>query len=194
MIYSITGTVKDIEPNLIVVENNGICYAVKTSITNITSGDVTLYTYLHVKEDILDLYGFLTKEELKSFKLLISISGVGPKAAISILSSLTPEELALAIASNDSKALTKAQGIGSKTAQRIVLELKDKIGKIDTINQNMSQSVTASVKTGNKAEAISALCVLGYSATEASQAVSSLDDAICVEDMIRQGLKNLSQR
>lgn len=141
----------------------------------------------------MELYGFYDASELNCYKMLISVNGVGPKAALSILSDHTPEQFALCVASGDAKALTKSAGIGLKTAQRIVLELKDKVSK-----EQVADGVTgrraapAAVATGNAAEAISALVVLGYPQSEAAAVISSLDPSTSVEDMIKAGLKGLA--
>lgn len=198
MIYSINGTIAHVEPFHIVVECGGIGYSIKTSMNSISklSGvgeKVKIYTYLHVREDALDLFGFAELSELNSFKMLISISGVGPKAAISILSDLTPEKFALCVATNDAKSLTKAPGIGLKTAQRIILELKDKVSKeqiASGITGDSTQDISA--KTGNASEAISALEVLGYSRYDATQVISRFDSTMSIEDMIKSGLKALA--
>lgn len=198
MIYSITGELVHIEPNHIVVKCGGIGYSIKTSMTTVAKlpqiGEkVMVYTYLHVREDALDLFGFSDTSELTSFKMLISISGVGPKAAISILSDLTPEKFALCVATGDSKTLTKAQGIGLKTAQRIVLELKDKISKEQVASGVVGDTVLdVSNKTGNASEAISALVVLGYAQSDATQIITKLDSNMSVEEMIKHGLKALA--
>lgn len=200
MIYSIHGILVEAEPYHIVVECNGIGYSVKTSLTTLSKlpeagEEIQVYTFLHVREDALELFGFCDKNELNTFKMLISINGVGPKAALSILSDLTPERFALCVANNDAKALTKAPGIGLKTAQRIILELKDRIAK-EQITQGAVGSTlpaaSSSVTVGNASEAISALEVLGYSRAEATRAVMSLDSALSVEEMIKGGLKALA--
>lgn len=200
MIYSVNGVVTLVEPYHVVVDCGGIGYSVKTSMTTLSKlpsvGEKTiLFTYLHVREDILDLYGFSERTELLSFKMLISISGVGPKAAIAILSDLTPEKFALCVASGDAKALTVAQGIGLKTAQRIVLELKDKVAKEQVASGVVGENIS-SIKegSGNGAEAISALEVLGYGRSDATQIVSKLDPNMSVEDMIKEGLKALASK
>ncbi len=202
MIYSISGNLVVSQPVdayfIVAVECNGIAYEMKTTFTTASQcpkigESVTLYTYLHVREDALELFGFYDQEELRCFKMLISVSGVGPKAALSILSNVTPSQFALCVASGDSKSLTKSKGIGGKTAQRIVLELKDKISK-----EQLSSSVVAGkeielpTNAGNAAEAISALVVLGYSKSEAAQALAGIDPSTSVEDMIRVGLKALA--
>lgn len=198
MIYSITGELIHVESNLIVVQCGGIGYSIKTSMTTVSQlpsmGETaTLYTYLYVREDALELFGFAEATELSSFKMLISISGVGPKAAISILSDLTPEKFALCVASGDAKTLTKAQGIGLKTAQRIVLELKDKVSKEQVASGVVGETISdVANKTGNASEAISALVVLGYPQSDATQVITKLDNTLPVEEMIKLGLKALA--
>ena len=152
------------------------------------------FTYLYVREDALELFGFADLEELNCFKMLISISGVGPKAALSILSDMTPQKFALYIATGDSKGFTRSKGIGAKTAQRIVLELKDKI-----TNEQVAVGVTDQLPnmeqiSSNAGEAISALVVLGYAQSEAAAAVAKLDQSLAVEEMIKLGLKALAGR
>jgi len=198
MIYSVSGTLAYVEVNHIVIECNGIGYSIKTSMTTIAKlpqvGEKTMvYTYMHVREDSLDLFGFSKTEELETFKMLISISGVGPKAAISILSDLTPETFALCVATGDAKRLTKAQGIGSKTAQRIILELKDKITKEQIASGVTGESMTGVASNScNASEAISALMVLGYAQSDATRVITKLDSNLSVEDMIKQGLRALA--
>lgn len=201
MIYSITGTLVSAvladAHFLAVVEAGGIGYAVKTTHTTMAKmpeigSRVTFYTYLYVREDALELFGFADLEELNCFKMLISISGVGPKAALSILSDMTPQKFALCVATGDSKGFTRSKGIGAKTAQRIVLELKDKI-----TNEQVAGGVTETVPdigriSSNAGEAISALVVLGYAQSDAAAAVSKLDQSLSVEEMIKLGLKALA--
>lgn len=154
---------------------------------------VTLYTHLAVKEDAIDLFGFYDEAERSMFKLLIGVSGVGPKGAVSVLSSLTPERFALAVASSDTKAI-RAPGIGPKTAERIVLELRDKVSKEQAASgiTGVELPVPAPGLQANAAEAISALEVLGYARAEAANAVASLDNSLSVEELIKQGLKVLA--
>ena len=195
MFYYLDGTVAEILPYLAVIDCGGVGYGCKT--TNNTLASLKkgqrgkLYTYLNVGEGIFELYGFATQNELNSFKLLISVSGVGPKAALAILSSGTPESLAMAIVTGDEKSLTAAPGIGKKIAQRIILELKDKLakeqGSFDTRGGTLSP-----VPTGGKTqEAASALAVLGYSSQEISAALKGVDTALPVEEMIRIALKKM---
>lgn len=172
-----------------VVETNGIGYKIitaKNSLQGLSKGaPVTFYTKLHVKEDVFELYGFLSKEERSMFEILISVSGVGPKAAISILSVLSPSNLAIAVVTNNSKAITGAPGVGAKLAQRIILELKDKIAadKVLTPDENPSPA------TGAENEAAAALTALGYSFAEAQNAVRKAPQGLSVEETIKFALK-----
>ena len=183
----------------VVVEANGIGYKVFTALSTIDGigslgNEVKVYTHLYVREDIMSLYGFLTQEELGMFELLISVSGVGPKAAIAVISSVSPSKFGLAIITDDTKTLTKAQGIGNKIAQRIILELKDKIKKEQLIAFNDLNQHEIAFNGGNtKAqEAVSALMALGYTPLEANRAVSAVysDDAE-IETIIKGALKSL---
>lgn len=198
MIYSLKGKLQVIEPNFIVVDVNGVGYGVKTTLTTISrlpelNKDVFLYTHLHVREDAMELYGFSDQSELSCYKMLITVNGIGPKAALSILSDNTPEQFALAVASGDYKTLTKSSGIGPKGAQRIVLELKDKISK-DAVASGITNDVVKTTKasSANSSEAISALAVLGYSVSDATNVVTKFDSNMSVEDMIKMALKELS--
>lgn len=197
MIYSVKGKLIHCENDFAVIECAGVGYACNTTLSTIgqiqgASGDVTLYTSMVVREDDVSLYGFATLDELHAFKLLTSVSGVGPKAGLAILSVCSPQSFALAVASGDSKTFTRAKGVGPKVAQRIVLELKDKVSK-ETVLMGDSSDVDFSVtSTGNAAEAVSALVVLGYSQSDAARFISTLDPSIPVEDMIKQALKGLA--
>ena len=199
MFYYLSGTVAEIGPNLAVIDCGGVGYACAT--TNYTLAQLKrgerakLFTYLHVREEIFDLYGFSSQAELNSFKMLIGVSGVGPKAALAILSSGTPDQLALSIVTGDEKALTGVPGIGKKIAQRIILELKDKLAResaatgLDFSGGNTGKANPFTSKVG---EATAALAVLGYSAQEAAAALKSLDtDALSLEELIRQALKRM---
>ncbi|MBR3844477.1 MAG: Holliday junction branch migration protein RuvA [Clostridia bacterium] len=157
-------------------------------------GEVFLFTYLAVREDAMDLYGFYTEEELDFFKLLITVSGIGPKAAMAILSQFSPQQLAVCIAAGDAKAITKAQGVGAKTAQRLVLELKDKLGGLGMDNAaDEIKVVSAASANANAADAVEALVAFGYSRSEASVAVGRLDSSLPAEALIREGLKALAK-
>lgn len=198
MIYSVKGILTYVEPTFAVVECGGVgfkCYASMTTITSLSpvGNEVSLLTYMSIREDAMDLYGFSAQNELNAFKLLISISGVGPKAAISILSALTPDKLAIAVSSGDVKSIQAAQGIGKKTADRIVLELRDKMGNVVS---NGASSVVEGIQNvtahDNSREAVEVLVSLGYSQSEASAVVGTLDPTLSVDEMIRKGLKSLA--
>jgi Holliday junction DNA helicase RuvA len=199
MFYYLEGTVAELLPYLAVVDCGGVGYACKT--TNNTLAALKkgqkgkLYTYLHVGEGIFDLYGFSSQNELNSFKLLLGVSGVGPKAALAILSVGTPETLAMAIVTGDEKALTAAPGIGKKIAQRIILELKAKMAKETSSGLDFSggKGVPAPAVFSNKAtEAAQALAVLGYSSQEVSTALKGVDvENLSLEEIIRQSLKKM---
>lgn len=198
MIYSLKGTLKYTDPTFVVVECGGVgfkCFVSTTTITSLTSvgSTVELLTYMSIREDAMDLYGFSSSNELEAFKKLISISGVGPKAAISILSSLSPDKLAVAISCGDTKAIQSAQGIGKKTAERIVLELKDKMSAVAPSEVASTViSVQNASNQSNMNEAVEVLVSLGFSQSEATLAVSKLDSSLSVDELIRKGLKNLS--
>ena len=162
----------------------------------ISNTEVTLYTYLNVREDAVDLFGFATKAELETFKNLISVSGVGPKAGLAVLSELSPEQVAMAIASDDLKTITRAQGIGKKIAQRIVLELKDKLAKAAKEDSSFAQAAqnSVNVSTGNVPKAIEALGVLGYSPSDVSPVLATLDSALPVEQLISLTLKQMGRQ
>ena len=174
-----------------VVEAGGIGYRVTTSRRSLAnflpSDEITIYTHLHVREDIFELYGFVTKEERGMFLLLTAITGVGPKAAISILSALSPSELALAVIGGDSKMITQAQGVGAKLASRIILELKDKMDSTDILPQD---TMRASFIVNN--DAVAALIALGYSNQEASNAIKAANaEQDNTEDAIKKALVQL---
>lgn len=200
MIYSIRGKLVHRENELAVIECGGVGYACRTTLSTLAElgengTETMLYTYLHVREDSLDLFGFASEQELRCFKMLISVSGVGPKAALAILSDVTPEKFALIVASGDSKTLTKSRGIGAKTAQRIVLELKDKIAK-ENIDVSQAGAVYTPAAAGESAagEALSALMVLGYTHSEAAPVIASLDQGLPSSELIKQALKIMAQK
>ena len=197
MIYSVRGELVHTEQGLAVVECAGVGYACRTTANTLAKirngGEVKLFTYLHVTENAVDLFGFADTAELACFKQLISVSGVGPKAALSILSDITPSKLALCISTGDSKTLTKSPGIGAKIASRIVLELKDKIAKEQHFSSAELASVPAAVAGGsNVAEALTALAVLGFNPAQAQNALAGADPNMSVEELIKYGLKNLA--
>lgn len=193
MFYYIKGTLALKGENFAVVDAGGVGYKIYTSANALgklgeAGRTVQLFTHLYVKEDIQDLYGFPTNEELSMFLQLISVSGVGPKAALSILSVTTPERFALAVMSNDKKTITQAAGVGPKLAERVILELRDKIKTSDALPRDIAQT---DFDAGAVSEAVSALTVLGYSPEEAAKAVTGLDDSLSLEDMVREALKKL---
>lgn len=191
MYYYIEGTVAHKGIDFIVIDAGGVGYKINTTdsaISKISPGEKKkIYTYLNVREDALDLYGFLSEEELNLFKLLISVSGIGPKVGLGILSSISPSEFALAVVTGNIKAITKAPGVGPKVAQRIVLELKDKMKKAEIAE--MPQDYGAF--TDSSDEAVSALMVLGYTQGEAKSILSKVDTGLTVEETVKQALKLL---
>ena len=198
MFYYLNGTVTHTEQNMAVIDVGGVGY--KCSVTTFTMSRLNvgktskLYTYCHIKEDAFDIYGFYDMSEKRSFEMLLTVSGVGPKAALSILSTVTPENLALAILSGEEKILTAVPGVGKRIAQRIILELKDKTSKEAASLQSAGVQLAMPGKgtTGGKAaDAAAALAVLGYSQSEISAAMRQVDvEALSVEDIIKQVLKN----
>lgn len=197
MIYSVRGKLTHIENNLAVVECAGVGYAVRTSAVTISrlpgmGEETTLYTYLHISENSIDLFGFADQGELNCFKMLLGVTRVGPRAALSALSSVTAEQFALAVASGDAKTLSRAPGLGMKTAQRIILELKDKISKEQAAAGISMPEIPLMSSSSNASEAINALVVLGYTQSEAAGVITKLDPELSVEDMIKQGLQKLA--
>jgi Holliday junction DNA helicase RuvA len=196
MIYSLTGILTHIGQGVVVIECGGVGFKCSTTANTLQklpkmNEKATLYTYLNVREDALDLFGFYDNKELSCFKLLISVSGVGPKAALSILSEATPERFALYVASGDVKALTRAQGVGTKIAQRIVLELKDKVSGEQAAADFGDSSGGVSSASSNTEEAVNALVVLGYTRSDASLAAGRCDSSNTVEEIIKQSLRIL---
>ena len=199
MYYYLNGTVAHIAPYLAVMDCGGVGYACHTTSVTLSALQVgqrgKLYTYLNVREDAMELFGFASEEELNCFKMLIGISGVGPKAALSILSSTPPDRLALAIITGDEKALTVAPGIGKKIAQRIILELKDKLAK-GQLGSGGGESYAGSgvtlIPENKLSEASAALAVLGYSGSEIGLALKGIDlDSLTLEQIIKQALKKM---
>ena len=199
MFYSITGQVVYTDATSVAVSCGGVafnCSATANTLKNIgTIGDtVTLYTYLNVREDALDMFGFYDKDELDCFKLLINVTGVGPKAALAILSQLTPNRLAVCVASGDIKSITAAQGVGAKIAQRVVLELKDKLKSyISSENRAELAAINAAASSSAGEEAVDALVMLGYTKTEAASAVGRLDQSLPSDELIKQALRLISK-
>ena len=195
MIYYVSGPVTILEPGLAVVECGGVGYGCR--ITAYTAGQLKLnqaarlYVTESIREDAHDLYGFISKEEQRCYELLTSVNGVGPKAAMAILSSGGPQNFTLAVMTGDEKMLTAAQGVGKKIAQRIILELKDKLGGGNMeLDFSMGSTTAAPVTTGNNAAmAHAALQELGYSPAEINTALKGVDPAASTEEMIRHALR-----
>ena len=207
MYYYIKGELVASTLNMAVVDAGGVGYKMTVSentyraLPRRTDKNpvVTLYTYLSVREDGIELFGFANERELSSFKMLLSVSGVGPKAAMAILSLLTPEKFALAVCTEDKKTISKATGVGPKTAARIILELRDKLMKDTSIDEDLSTAVldhsaeaAGAPARGKTSEAMDALLVLGYTRAEAQKALSAIDtQALSIEDIIKEALKKL---
>ncbi len=200
MFYSVRGKLIHMDSSTAVVECGGVGYNCQTTMNtlkNLRLGDeVTLFTYLNVREDAMELFGFSAKTELDTFKTLIGVSGVGPKAGLAILSELSPEQVAMAIATDDIKTITRAQGVGKKIAQRIVLELKDKLAKSLSTEDNSlpSSSAAANAAMGNIPKAIEALGVLGYAPADVSGILATMDSALPVEQLIAQTLRQMGRQ
>lgn len=196
MFYSVKGILIHTEPGIAVVECGGVGFKCFTTLSTQRAlpklGELcTLYTHLNVREDALDLFGFATKNELNCFKMLTGVSGVGPKAGLAILSELAPEQVAMAVATGDSKTLTRASGVGAKLAQRITLELKDKVKGMQTSGEGFAPIGVVSAAS-NAGAAVNALTVLGYAPTEAAAVVGRFDSSLPVEELIRQSLKAMA--
>ncbi len=203
MISFIKGELDSIYEDGIVIENGGIGYDIKVPLSVMnelpsTGEEVKIYTYLYVREDILCLYGFLSRDDLQVFKLLITVNGIGPKGALGILSTISPDDLRFAVLADDAKAIAKAPGIGAKTASKLILELKDKLKLEDAFEQKLSKVTTDSSTSASdvnaKNEAIQALVALGYSNTEALKAVRGIEITpdMETEDILKLSLKKIS--
>lgn len=203
MIYSITGLLRQVAPTYCVIEACGVGYQCSASTYTLSSlpgrgQEVTLLTHLWIKEDGMELFGFSTEQEKHCFRLLIGVSGVGPRVALAILSDAAPDRLMLSIAAGDAKALTRAQGVGAKLAQRIILELRDKvtdedIGSSFGEEQGTIAALGESAKNTAKSEAISALVALGYGQTDAAAVIAPMEDSLAVDELIRRALKTFTR-
>ena len=198
MFYYLKGIAAHVAPNLAVIDCGGVGYACRTTSYTLSALQVgqeaKLYTHLNVREDAMELYGFATENETNCFQMLISVSGVGPKAALSILSANTPEGLATAIITGNEKALTVAPGVGKKIAQRVLLELKDKLakGQLPAAGESYGGSGLTVIPQDKTSEATAALAVLGYGPAEINLALKGLDlAALSLEDIVRQALKKM---
>lgn len=201
MIGYIKGEIADFEENFLVVDVNGMgmnIYCTGQTLANVgnVGSTIKLHTYLNVKEDSMTLYGFPAKEDLRIFKLLITVNGIGPKGALSILNAISPDELRFAILAGDSKTIAKAPGIGAKTAGRVILDLKDKLSIEEAIESKLGNSKTDMDMKENraKADAIEALTALGYSSSEALKAVNQVnaDSQMDTEAILKAALKYIS--
>ena len=203
MINYVRGILSEIEDNLIIVEAGGIGYGINVPASLIgelpkAGSAVRIYTYFSVKEDSESLYGFINKEDRDMFRQLISVNGVGPKGALAILSVMRPDDLRLAIATGDSKSISRAQGIGAKTAERVILELKNKVGDINAIGAAVlggksAGTIAAGKQYGPVSEAMDALIMLGYSRMEAGKALSlvNVNEDMPTEEVLRNKIKNI---
>lgn len=198
MLYRLRGSLIHTEPSFAVIECAGVGYKCYTTMNTQRSlpaigKEAVLYTHMNVREDAVDLFGFSSLAELNCFKLLTSVSGVGPKVGLAILSVLSPEQVAVAVAAGDFKTLTMAQGVGNKLAQRVILELKDKLKALGG-----GEEVTAAAgvvnAAGNAAEAMNALTVLGYTPSDVAPVVAKFDSSLPVEELIRLTLKAMARR
>ena len=200
MIYSLNGTIILTEPNAVVIECGGVGYKCLTTMNTLrvlpkTGEKAMLYTHMIVREDAVELCGFADKSELACFPLLTGVSGVGAKVAIAMLSVLTPEQLALAVSSGDSKAFTKASGVGKKLAERITLELRDKVKKLGvTETPGEITAASAVLPQGNISKAVGALAVLGYSPEEVTPFMGGIDPSLSVEEIIGQTLRAIGKK
>jgi len=197
MFYYLSGTVAEIEANLAVIDCGGVGYACSTTnytLSQLRKGErAKLFTYMNVREDAVDLFGFASQSELHTFKMLLGVSGVGPKAALSILSSTTPDNLAMSVVMGDEKALMAAPGIGKKIAQRIILELKDKLAKEQQSGGfDVGVNLPSAHSNSKAGEASAALAVLGYGSQDIAAALRGIDmDNLPLEEIIRQALKKM---
>ncbi len=199
MLYSVRGELIHLEANVAVICCGGVGFRCRITMNTARrlpklGNEAMLYTMMDVREDAIELFGFAEKKELDCFKQLIGITGVGPKAAIAVLSELSPDQVALAAASGDHKAFTRANGVGPKLAQRMVLELKDKVAALTSSVDGIELPSGNAQTIGNAAEAVKALSALGFSQSEAAQTVGKLDETLPVEELVRQALRQLAKR
>ncbi|MBE6805862.1 MAG: Holliday junction branch migration protein RuvA [Ruminococcaceae bacterium] len=199
MISSLRGKLIYSEKDFAVVECGGVGFRCNIGFNTFSklpavNSEIFLHTYMSVKEDAIDLFGFLGIDELECFKMLISVSGVGTKMGIALLSEFAPDKIMLCIATGDAKSLTSASGVGNKLAQRIVLELKDKVSSVSISNDNSVANIVTATDNSNLKEAVAALVTLGFAQSEATMAVGRLDQSLSTEDMIKGALKELSRR
>lgn len=204
MIRYIKGTLEMIEEDAVILDNHGIGYRILVSPAMLDSlpamgSEMRIYTYLNVREDAMQLFGFGSMDELEIFKMLITVSGIGPKAGLSILGTLSADDIRFAVLADDAAAIAKAPGVGAKTAKKVIVELKDKIAAKETVDAVLEKAVTGTVDKERKqqgvskssAEAVEALAALGYSAAEALKAVKQIEnaEALTTEELLKQVLK-----
>ena len=201
MITYIRGILEGMEEDKVIVDVGGVGYGIYMAGTAMgrlpaLGKEVKIHTHLHVKEDLMQLYGFLTRDELRVFRLLIGVSGIGPKGGLGILSALGPDDLRFAVASNDVKAIQAAPGIGKKTAEKLILELKDKMSLEDAFEQKFEKTGEPAENhaQGTKNEAVQALVALGYSSSEALRALNGIEitEETDVEEILKMALKNMA--
>lgn len=206
MFSFIKGELSEVSDEGIVVETYGVGYELRMPLSSIDGlpklgSTIKVYTYLHVREDAIGLFGFLHRDDLNIFKLLITVNGIGPKGALGILSAITPDDLRFAVLSDDVKTIAKAPGIGNKTASKLIIELKDKLKLEDAFEQKLSNQMEGQMQlkstgvsiTDIRNEAIQALVVLGYSNTDAARVVRKIDikEGMSSEDVLKISLKSL---
>ena len=201
MVSYVRGELVAIEEEKVIIDVNGVGFGIfmpaqSMNYLPMIGEEVRLHTYMNVREDAIQLFGFLTKDDLKVFKLVISVSGIGPKGGLSILSQLSPDDLRFAVMANDSKTIAKAPGIGKKTAEKLIIELKDKLSIEDVLNKvDDSETIIANTGASNEiqAEAVQALVALGYGNTESMKAVKKvqMDENTTVEEVLKLALKNM---
>lgn len=200
MISYIKGSLADVMPDSIVVDVSGIGWQIFVPLQVLNQlppvgGQIKVHTWLQVREDAMTLFGFLTKDDLDVFKLLLGVSGIGPKGALAVLSVMTADDLRFAVLGDDAKTIAKAPGVGTKTAKRLILELKDKLSLEDAIDHKLSQAQDDPAEAaGSKAEAVMALTALGYSSSEALKALSSIEITpdMEVETLLKLALKHMA--
>lgn len=201
MVSYVRGELVAIEEEKVIIDVNGVGFGIfmpaqSMNYLPMIGEEVRLHTYMNVREDAIQLFGFLTKDDLKVFKLVIGVSGIGPKGGLSILSQLSPDDLRFAVMANDAKAIAKAPGIGKKTAEKLIIELKDKLSIEDVLNkvsESETTTVTANASNEIQAEAVQALVALGYGNTESMKAVKKvqMDEDTTVEEVLKLALKNM---
>ena len=201
MISYIKGELISIEDDRVVLDVNGVGFGIFMPAQSMNllppiGNEVRLHTYMNVREDAIQLYGFLTRDDLKVFKLVISVSGIGPKGGLAILSQLTPDDLRFAVMANDAKTIASAPGIGKKTAEKLIIELKDKLSIEEVLNKQIAQDTSVAMLGHTneiQTEAVQALVALGYNSTDAMRAVKKVttDESMTVEDVLKLALKNI---